>query len=206
MLLTRVALGWSTRLIPRAFEAFAILVVALVSSLVVGPDSAANRLSHDDRTIVVGHRAGPYHYWMTRQQGLAFEHAVDAFGVPSSRGKDAPSSNLCTVRWERRGVDVGFAGAVGNCASSHLRCCGGWFGMRIWGAGWETSRGLKIGDAVRRIRDLYPHARYVSKPPRPSEWILAAEWQEDRGRVPLLVAHVGAGRVVALEVPASFTF
>lgn len=185
-----------------------VIATALSSlALLAMPSQATgDQASHGDRTIVLRHRAGPYHYWTARNQGRAYRHAVDAFGRPSSRGKDTPPSNLCTVRWESLGIDVGFAGAVGGCADTDLRCCGGWFGMRIWGSRWETARGLGVGDPVRRIRELYPRARYVSEPPKPGEWILVSEWQQDRGRVPLLIAHVGAGRVVAVEVPAGFIF
>ena len=78
--------------------------------------------------------------------------------------------------------------------------------MRLWGAGRTTARGLRVGDPNRRITALYPKAWYRSEPPDPGEWVLVSEWQQDFGRVPLLIAEVGAGRVIAIQVPAGFVF
>ncbi|MDQ3670693.1 MAG: hypothetical protein M3377_10515 [Actinomycetota bacterium] len=69
-----------------------------------------------------------------------------------------------------------------------------------------TARRLKVGDPVRRIERLYPQATYVSRPPQPAEWWLITEKQAELGRKPLLVAEVGAGRVVAIRVPAGYVF
>lgn len=156
-----------------------------------------------DRTLVLRDRAGPYRYWGELGPGEAYERAVAAFGIPSARGKAAPTSRTCTVRWESHGVDVDFVGAAG-CGDAALRRRGSWLGMRLWGPGWTTESGLRVGDSAETIRKLYPDARYVSEPPTPGYWTLVVRQSQDFGRVPLLIAQVGAGRVVAIEVPPGF--
>jgi len=156
-----------------------------------------------DTTLVLRVRAGPYFYWGKRDGGRAFKDAVAAFGAPSSRGQSEPRSRVCSVRWESRGVDVDFVGAAG-CADAELRRQSWWFGMRLWGDDWMTDSGLRVGDTVTRIRELYPGSRYVSKPPTPAYWELVARRSADFGRIPLLMAQVGAGRVAAIDVPPGF--
>lgn len=186
--------------------AIALAVAVLSEARSQASPSKARDVSRTPTLVfVLRERAGPYYYWRDRKVGRAYGQTVAAFDVPSARGKDAPTSNLCTVRWESIGLDVGFAGPVGNCADRDLRR-GGWYGMRLWGRRWKTARGLRVGDPAWKIRQLYPQARYVSEPPKPGEWVLITESQQDLGRVPLLIAQVGAGRVTAIDVPAGFVF
>ena len=154
----------------------------------------------NDYTLVLRDRAGPYSYWKALTEGNAYRSAIAAFGRPTARGKDTPGSNVCTVRWEGVGVDIGFAWAPGPCRAKNLGRAV-WAGMRLFGSRWRTSRGLRVGDPVTRIKRLYPRARYVSRPPQPGEWWLQARRQAELGVQPLLVAEVGAGRVIALRVP-----
>lgn len=167
--------------------------------------AASSAGSANDFTLVVRERVGPYRYWRTLQEGEAYARAVAAFGIHTSVGKDAPQSNLCTVRWETIGLDIAFAGAVRYCSAASLRQAA-WYGMRLWGHRWRTARNLRIGDRVARIRALYPRARYVSDPPRAGEWWLISQDQKEFGTKPLLVAEVGAGRVIAIRVPAGYVF
>lgn len=179
----------------------ALVAVALLSGNDVSrPPSAGAASAANDYTLVLRDRAGPYHYWRTLTEGRAYQHAIAAFGRPSARGKDTPESNVCTVRWETRGIDVGFAWAAGPCRARNLGRTT-WAGMRLFGSRWKTSEGLRVGDPVARIRRVYPKARFVSRPPTPGEWWLVAERKGELGAQPLLVAEVGAGRVIALRVP-----
>jgi hypothetical protein len=188
--------------------AVTVLLTALCSSTPSGKTAmfqTGTTVERPSSLFALRERAGSYRYWRDRKVGVAYRAAVAAFGTPSAKGKDAPTSNLCTVRWEASGIDVGFAGPVRTCADADLQRAG-WYGMRLWGSGWRTARGLRVGDPASRIRALYPKARYVSDPPRPGEWVLISKPDEDGGRVPLLVAEVGAGRVIAIDVPAGFVF
>lgn len=184
-----------------ALSCFALLL-AMPATRTAAASSAG---SANDFTLVVRERVGPYRYWRTLQEGEAYARAVAAFGIHTSVGKDAPQSNLCTVRWETIGLDIAFAGAVRYCSAASLRQAA-WYGMRLWGHRWRTARNLRIGDRVARIRALYPRARYVSDPPRAGEWWLISQDQKEFGTKPLLVAEVGAGRVIAIRVPAGYVF
>ncbi len=186
------------RAVGAAFVLLAAAVVSSASSCHGAPgvgQSAAN-----DYTLILGERAGPYRYGQVLSGGNAYRHAVAAFGRPTSRGRDTPESNVCTVRWEDIGIDIGFAWSRGPCRARNLDRAA-WAGMRLFGNRWRTAKGLRIGDPVRRITRLYPRAKYVSRPPRPGEWWLLVERHSELGAHPLLVAEVGAGRVIALRVP-----
>ena len=185
-----------------------LLAAWFLAMTLCGATSASvtqSSLPANDFTLALRERVGPYRYWSTLKEGGAYRRAVVSFGAPSSSGRTAPTSNLCTVRWERIGLDIGFAGAAGSCVASNLRR-GVWYGMRLWGPRWRTSRGLQVGDRVPRIEQLYPRARYISRPPAPGEWWLITEKQAELGRKALLVAEVGAGRVIAIRVPAGYVF
>jgi hypothetical protein len=179
--------------------------VVVVGALVSGhdlsrPSSAGAEARANDYTLVLRERAGPYRYWRTLTEGHAYGSAVAAFGRPTARGMDSPESNVCTVRWRGEGADVGFAWAAGPCGARNLRRAT-WAGMRLFGIRWKTSKGLRVGDPVAMIRRIYPRARFVSRPPVPGEWWLVTGRRGELGVQPLLVAEVGAGRVIALRVP-----
>ena len=199
--------GWRKALGGRHVKCH-LLALCLLMVMLCGTASAhapQSRGSGNDFRFALREHAGPYRYWRTLDAGDAYRKAVAAFGTPTGVGKGRPDSNLCTVRWERIGLDVGFAGTPGSCAARNLRRAV-WYGMRLWGPRWITARGLQVGDPVRRIERLYPQATYVSRPPQPAEWWLITEKQAELGRKPLLVAEVGAGRVVAIRVPAGYVF
>lgn len=178
-----------------------LLTASVTGSAVRGQASILSATQGaNDYTLVLRDRAGPYRYWRALTEGNAYRKAVGAFGPPTSRGKDAPASNVCTVRWEDVGIDIGFSWAPGPCGAKNLDRAA-WAGMRLFGSRWKTSKGLHVGDPVVRIKRVYPRSRYVSRPPQPGEWWLLLERRSELGIQPLLVAEVGAGRVIALRVP-----
>ena len=192
---------WVHRRICSLGGASLLMSVALLSASDLSPPPAAGAASNaNDFTLVLRDRAGSYRYWQTLTQGRAYRLAIAAFGRPSARGKDTPESNLCTVRWETSGIDVGFSWATGPCLARNLSRAR-WAGMRLFGIRWKTSEGLRVGDPVARVKRVYPRARLVSKPPKPAEWWLVVERQGELGVQPRLVAEVGAGRIIALRVP-----
>src|SRR5687768_9025853 len=85
-----------------ALSCFALLL-AMPATRTAAASSAG---SANDFTLVVRERVGPYRYWRTLREGEAYARAVAAFGIHASVGKDAPQSNLCTVRWETIGLDI----------------------------------------------------------------------------------------------------
>ena len=82
---------------------------------------------------------------------------VKAFGVPASRRADGELG--CTVRWPRAGLIIGFGNLSGQpenpCADEVAKPQIAY----LTGVGrWRTTRGLRIGDSLARLRALYPKA------------------------------------------------
>jgi hypothetical protein len=78
-----------------------------------------------------------------------YRAAARAFGLPTSRVSRAIKG--CYVTWGRVGIRARYAG---TCRSPlHL------ITASVTARGWETRRGLRIGDRVARVRALYPDSR-----------------------------------------------
>jgi hypothetical protein len=116
--------------------------------------------------------------------------AIDAYGTPTSRQAD---NNECSVSWNAYGIKAQFFFyySAGNpCAP---RACHG--ESTFSGSKWKTAKGLRIGDAVQRLRKLYPHARKDVG----ESWALLT--RPFAGvRAPTLLATSNNGRVVAFVV------
>lgn len=89
--------------------------------------------------------------------------ALDVFGRASSRRRDGV---VCEVRWQAIGLRIFFANLGGGDPCSREYGYPG--SARITSARWRTSRGLRVGQAARRIPALYPRARREGR-----VWILA---------------------------------
>jgi len=167
---------------PSALDEFEIVVT--------GPDS--------------GRRIGLYRYGSAG----SYRAAVQAFGEPSSRGTDNPiQSNLCTVRWRRLGLDIGFATSAPRPCRPTRRGQGAWYGSTVYTRQWHTELGLRVGDRVARIRQLYPRARFRDVPPRPPFWSLVRERRPSPiGVTDILIAEVWGGLVVAIRVPPDYIY
>lgn len=185
------------RLLPR-WAALALTAGVLA----ISPSAGA---AGNDFTFVLKERAGPYRYWEALLKGQSYDAAIAAFGLPSSRGTEY-HSNLCTVRWNGAGIDVGFASRLSPCARVNL-ARGAWYGMRLWGARWHTLRGLRVGDPASRVKRIYPKATFHTKPPQPpSYWIATWRLEPDTPLSPLLEAEISGGRVAALVVHAGYVY
>jgi len=93
------------------------------------------------------------------------------------------SGQRCLLTWPAAGLRLTLVARQRGCAEGTL------FGVALWRRVWKTHANLRIGDAVSRLRRLYPAATR-----RPNGW-----WRLHRGgsRVPAggLFAHVNHGRV-----------
>jgi hypothetical protein len=80
--------------------------------------------------------------------------AVRAFGQPDRR---RGGGEICRVRWNRFGLTIIFQnfGGVDSCGPRGLAQKAIVTGDRPW----RTTKGLRLGDSVARIRQLYPNAR-----------------------------------------------
>jgi hypothetical protein len=75
-------------------------------------------------------------------------NAIKAFGRPD--GKDPRG---CPNKWKKLGlrmVAADFGGGPTCAGRTRIQS------LTITGAGWQTERGLRIGDSLDRVRELYP--------------------------------------------------
>jgi hypothetical protein len=126
----------------------------------------------------------------TRDGSLA--GAIDAFGTPSSL-RAAPagqSQNFCVVRWTRYGITMNtylIAEPGQNCTSKTRH-----WTTRLTDRRWRTLKGLHIGDALQRLKRLYPDATAAKR----GWWPLVTKDLLGIGEPYSMVqAHVVSGRV-----------
>jgi hypothetical protein len=166
----------------------ALVLAAAVVSVAVGATRTI--------TIVGDERIGSFRVKTDGTLG----GAIAAFGAPTAVRKT--SSQSCTATWRPLGLTISFYNLGGADPCSRR---GGLFGRAIArGAVWRTSKGLRIGDPVARLRTLYPNARF--HPGLRLYWP-AGYWLLPRrnrfglpGSYPGLLAETRAGRVVAFHV------
>ena len=82
-------------------------------------------------------------------------NAIRAFGRP-----DGKNPQGCPNKWKRLGVRMvvaDFGGGPACAATTPVQQ------LVITGRAWRTERGLKIGDSLDRVRELYPELRRFSE-------------------------------------------
>jgi len=128
--------------------------------------------------------------------------AVEAFGGPRERERRY-GGMVCIARWPEHGLKIRFYNLGGNDA------CRGRYGFfseaRARGPHWVTNRDLATGDRTRRLRNLYPNARYHNAEPNgywPAGWWLVRREQPfgAGGHYPGLLATISDRRVQAFLV------
>jgi hypothetical protein len=127
--------------------------------------------------------------------------AIDAFGTPGDRDRRQGGS-VCIVRWPQHGLKIVFYNLGGQNA---CRPAYGFFSnARARGPHWRTDRDLEIGDRQRRLRNLYPNAKFHAAEPGfwPAGWWLVRRWSPigTGGYYPGLLATVEDRRVDAFYV------
>lgn len=125
----------------------------------------------------------------------AIAHATRAFGRPSR--KRINPLELCVVDWRSIGLRGYFATI--DVTPSHLDICSPGVGklqsVTIRETGFQTERGLKVGDSVARMRMLHPDVRL-----RGSRWWLATAahpYGQPGERMAIALANTQRGRVVS---------
>jgi hypothetical protein len=126
---------------------------------------------------------------------------IRAFGRPETLRRSF-SGKACRGVWPQHGLTVFFYNLGGTDA---CRRDGGRFSRAIArGDHWMTTKRLRIGDSVRRVRALYPRARFERGEPGfwPSGWWLLRRYSiYGEGRYyPGLLAEVRAGKIAAFHV------
>jgi len=144
----------------------------------------------DDGPLVVrgDTTAGPL-----RERGTLAQ-ARKALGPESSSGLD--EHRLCRASWAKRGLELSFFGGP------HRACSGADISRAavVTSGRWRTDRGLKPGDSVERLRQLYPNAPFheTTHAKRRGYWLIS--YRSGCGLTPSLVAHVRNARVAALRI------
>jgi hypothetical protein len=121
--------------------------------------------------------------------------AIRALGEPSGKAPIGNGTDACTVRWSHIGLIIKFANFGGGDACAP----GDGFAQVLVIKGskarrWQTSRGLRLGDSVGRLRRLHPAATQ-----HPDGWWLATKYVPYGQGCPCpdaaLRAKVSGGRV-----------
>ena len=109
--------------------------------------------------------------------------ALDAYGVPSFRRR--VSREGCKVGWNGPGVKMLFAnlGGGGPCAANRGRAQT----ARLFGDRWRTAKGLRVGQRLAQLRNLYTSATQHG-----NEWwlVTALNLSGEPHRYPVLSATV----------------
>jgi hypothetical protein len=170
-----------------------LALLALVGATVIPPN---------DRLVVLDQRAGPYRYLDAFKPGHkhAYEAALAALGSPSSF---KVVSNLCRVTWRGAGLTVGFASENHPCATGHLYESA-WYGLTLFGTGWHTRTGIRIGSTVADVRHRYPGAHFDRT--RAGLLILVAQRHQELLFTKLAVSVDRGGHVRTIEVPAAYVY
>ena len=124
--------------------------------------------------------------------------AVDEFGDPTTRRRARGIG--CDLAWRSLGLRIEFYNLGGQDACSRE---GGRFGgATITSRRWRTSKGLRVGDSVARIRRLYPRATYHAGGFYSRSWWLVTRYTRigTNGYYPGLRARVRNGRVASLVI------
>jgi len=126
--------------------------------------------------------------------------AIRAFGTPSALRKTRDVT--CTASWRPLSLTIFFYNLGGGNPCTRRF---GLFGRAIArGAEWRTTKGLRVGERVARLRALYPQARFHrgTRGFWPAGWWLVSRASRFGlgGSYPGLLAETRAGRVVGFQV------
>ncbi len=170
----------------------ALLLVALSVALFSLPASAGppKPLVIVSDTTIAGFRVKPN----GRLAG-----AVAALGTPTSKRRIFSHGEGCLVRWRNLGARMVFYNLGGQ--NPCLPRFGYFSDATMVGTRWRTAKGLSIRDPVRRLRSLYPRARYQRRGPYRGWWLVSRRAPfGDGGTYPGLLARTRDQRVVAFIV------
>jgi hypothetical protein len=109
----------------------------------------------------------------------------------------------CVAAWPGLGISVLFA-TVGTDASNPCVKAAALRATITSRAAWRTAVGLRVGDAVPRLRRLYARAALHRRAPDAGFWLVPRQVcaEVGGGAYPGLLARVRAGRVTALVARA----
>lgn len=166
-----------------------MLRVALVAALVLAVPASATLGDF----VIQGDRS-----FAGVRTGAKLEAAVKKLGPPSSVLPRGDSE--CVATWKRIGAVVTLLHLSGGkpCPDGVI------VGLTATGKRWRTARGVRVGDGVQRIHDVFPQARHVTTglAEQRGWWLVTRRYCELGGRRPYpgLLARMRGDTVAALVV------
>jgi hypothetical protein len=176
------------------------LLAALLLALGGGGNGAAARAGSFagpvDFTLRLDPRGAPE---IGGKRVVTFGQALRGFGRPAVVEASAGPKPACDAFWPRFGLEIDFSTArPPSCAAQDLRT---WQEVTVTAKPWHTDMGLRVGDPLRRLLDLYPQARSLDVRGQGRAWELETGGPFcDGGPVLALAAEVRASRVGALAI------
>jgi hypothetical protein len=176
-------------------------VLALLAVVAVVVPGAMAGGSSVIRVGVASQTIGPWRTGTTP----TFAAAVTALGreTTCTRLKTLP---FARAEWRQLGLRMVF-GSYGAGGARPCRARGAVFldNAHAYGKQWQTSRGLRVGDSLAKLRRLYRHARlrtYTRGVAPVRGWWLVVRTSRvpDKHQLPALLAKAHAGRVTELVV------
>lgn len=122
--------------------------------------------------------------------------ARQRFGTPSTVRARA-SGVECNAVWNRIGLRLAFLDFSGRACQDGVLVTA----TITSRSAWRTALGLRVGDSVARVRQLYPRATlHPASPPWTGYWLVTRRTCAEVGAIPYpgLLARVRGGRVTAL--------
>ena len=170
---------------------FAVVVIAVHGAVAVTPAAAHVFAVRGDTKIGA--------YAVRADGGLG--GAIRAFGRPTTT-RHTFGRGTCRAVWTRHGLTIDFYNLGGGDA---CRPRDGRFSRAfLRGDHWMTTKRLRVGDSVAKLRRLYPDAPFRRGEPRLSPsgyWLLTRRSVfGDGSEYPGLLAEVSRGRVVGFQV------
>jgi hypothetical protein len=166
-----------------------------VAAAVIAPGTAA---AASPKTVVASDNALRSIGALRLTAAAGLRDAIRSFGTPT-RLTTLFSGNSCRVNWAGLHVTAEFndfgARPLGSTVCSSRE---GFFQSATLGAGWRTSRGLRVGAPTSAIRLHHPAAAFLN-----GSWWLVTKRQvvgtvDPDAREPVLSARVSGGRVTSL--------
>jgi hypothetical protein len=180
---------------------FLVLLSALVLVLGVG-SAGAQTSSFSIRTSATFQRLGTWRI----DRDPTLRGATEALGPPTAC-RTIRHATHGRASWRSLGVSIDLLTYGGlpegrNACSAPARIHVNW--VRVTGTRWVTSRGLRVGDPVAKLRRLYPHARANLRENWPRGYWLVSRRTACIGIcstpfvcVPQLLAETRDGRTIA---------
>ncbi len=154
-----------------------LIVAAIVAALALPSGASAADLVIKVRNKHVSALGG----FTTNGSHGTLRNAIKAWGKPSTRRSGG--GGFCDVNWSAVGVKAVFRSGCGDSARIQ------W--ARLRSKRWATERGLHVGDATAKLKQLYPGAEFTVG----AFWLYKAYDAFVQGDAPIVTAQMKGGAV-----------